>query len=533
MSVISPLRSGGGALACALLLLASLTAAAPCSPARAEEEPRSVFCPVCGTRNSPGSRFCARDGTPLPEILPTRYRIDFVRALETYSPEEVQAAINRAADSVVRIRVKTEADHKYPVLVRFGVGNLTEEFGKMQTVKGESRAAGSGFASGPPGEIVTNAHVTSPFGATAQIAVETRDGRSFPARLLGIDRASDLALLKIESDTLPPLEWGDSDRVQIGDDTWAIGNPLDIGISLTRGTISSLTRLHAGLNQIENFIHSDATIAPGSSGGPLVDVLGRVVGVSDMGYFQSGGQGYSIPSNMARFVIERLRKSGKYERGFLGIHGRPVDEKSIQRFGVKRKNGFVVESVLAATPAAGAGFQPGDVLFGINGRQAASGYLLQEAISSLGPGAGAAMAVDRGGKVLEIQAVTTVRPEEPRIDPVADLERYLMARFEPDPKGKGVVIHVSDSFSVARKYGLDDGAVIQSALPAQDWPVTAVTFETLKAQAKKISVSNLEDLRTILRRAYVGGRIGVTFLLTTDGRDVHSVALDEEWPYIL
>ena len=133
---------------------------------------------------------------------------------------------------------------------------------------------------------------------------------------------------------------------------------------------------------------------------------------------------------------------------------------------------------------------------------------------------------------MEIQALTVVRPEEPRIDPVADLERYLMARFEPDPKGKGLVLRVPDSFSLARKYGLNDGVIIQGVLPAQDWPETAVTVETFKTDAKNVSVRNLEELRTVLRRAYVGGRIGVAFLLRSDRWSVYSVALDEEWPII-
>src|SRR5262249_58805050 len=134
-----------------------------------------------------------------------------------------------------------------------------------------------------------------------------------------------------------------------------------------------------------------------------------------VGLWEDRGQGYSISSGTARLVIDRIRKSGKYERGFLGLHVRQVDSESVSKYGLKRTSGVVVESVLTGTPAESSGFHPGDVLFGINGRQATSSYLLQEAVSSVGPGATLKITLDRGGQVMDLPTTTALRPTTPRI----------------------------------------------------------------------------------------------------------------------
>ena len=483
-----------------------------------------VFCPVCGAQNRAGSRFCLKDGAPLRAIDPTRFEPDFARDPETYSPEEIQQAVHRASQSLVRVRVKTTVSLKYPVAGKTG------RIGWLESVEEEARLVGSGFAVGGAGEIVTNAHVADPFGTQAEIAVDTQSPQSYHARVVGVDHASDLALLKVETGSLPPLSWADSNALRLGDETWAIGYPLNVGLTATRGTISSLGRMRTGMNQVENFLHSDAFITHGNSGGPLVDVTGRVVGVSDMGFHQAKGQGYSIPSAMARYVTDRLRKFGKYERGFLGLHVRPVDAESVRKYGLKRTAGVVVESVLEGSPGERAGFKPGDVLFGINGRQAVSSYLIQEAISSVGPGAALRIALDRGGQVLEVPVTTALRPQEARIDPLVDLASSLMVRFEEDPKGKGVLVRIPDPFSPALQYRLTDGVRIEEVLPARDWSDKA---DLDRAPAKPAPVGTIQDLRQALQRAYLGGLIGVTFYLDRSEDRVTSVVLDETWAIVL
>jgi S1-C subfamily serine protease len=442
--------------------------------------------------------------------------------------------MQRVSQSVVRIRARTITTYKYPVA--YWKDEAAEYYalamvGKLKTSQNDTRLAGSGFVISPDGEVVTNAHVASPDGMKADLTVETQDGRSFPARLIGVDVASDLALLKIDTDAIPPLAWRDDNAIRVGQETWAIGNPLDIGISIARGTISGIGGTRIGLNQVESFVHSDAHITHGNSGGPLVDVLGQVLGVSDAVFSDAKGQGYSVPTRMARFVIDRLRRDGRYDRGFVGLQVRPLDSEMMNKYTVKREDGIVVEYVLPGSPAKASGFKPGDVIYGINGRSATSSYLLQEAISSVGPGASIKLAVDRVGQVLGIPVTTILRPAAPRIDPLTDLEGYLRVRFEEDAEKKRVF--VVDPHRSRRAAGIFDGSLIKSVLPAQDWPEEPITLNYYRTRAKPVRLDSLEDLRSALRRAYLGGRVAVTFEIDNPRAPIASVVFDEIWPILI
>ena len=431
--------------------------------------------------------------------------------------------------------MRTKATYKRPTV--YWKDEEAEYFrramlGKVETSDSDARLAGSGFLISADGEVVTNAHVALPDGMQADLPVETQDGRSLPARLIGADAASDLALVKIDGAAIPPLAWGDSSAIRVGQEAWSIGNPLDIGISIARGTVSGITGTRAGINQIEAFLHSDAHITHGNSGGPLVDVLGNVVGVNDIVLSEDAkGQGYAIPSRMVKLVIDRLRRDGKYERGYIGLHVKPVDSDNTKRFDLKRLEGIVVESVLPGTSAQRAGLLPGDVLYGVNDRRAVSSYILQEAVSSVGPGAPIRLMVDRRGKEMEIPVTTTVRPEAPRIDPLQEMQGYLRIRFEEDAKKQ--IVTVRDSSRSGRAPGLYEGSRIKSVLPAQDWPEEPITHSYYKNRAKPIPVESLEDLRSALKRAYLGGRIAATFEIDNPSAPIASVAFDELWPIIL
>jgi S1-C subfamily serine protease len=492
------------------------------------------YCPVCGAQNKAENRFCLKDGTPLPAIDPERRLQGFARSPGTFSAEEIQQAMRRVSESVVRIRVRTKTTYTYPTT--YWKNEEAEYYhqamlGKIETSDSDARFAGSGFVISRDGQIVTNAHVASPDGMQADLTIETLDGKSFPARLLGVDAASDLALLKIETNAVPPLAWGDSGAIRVGQETWVIGNPLDIGISIARGTMSGIAGTRVGMNQVEAFLHSDAHFTHGNSGGPLVDVQGQVLGVSDIVFSSAKGQGYSIPSRMARLVVDRLGKDGRYARGFIGLQVRSVDSDAIKKFGLSKTDGSVVEYVLPDSPAGRAGLKKGDVLYGINGRQLASTYLLQEAVSSVGPGAAVRLAVDRQGKALEIQVTTTDRPAAPRIDPLEDMQNYLRLHFEEDTKKKQVVIR--DPYRSRRAPGLYEGYRVKSVLPAQDWPEEPITLSYYRTRAKPVSIDSLDDLRSALKRAYRGGKMAATFEIDYPSAPVASVAFDELWPIIL
>jgi S1-C subfamily serine protease len=504
------------------------------APVRSDEAPAARYCPVCGTKNRAENRFCLKDGTQLPEILPERRTPGFTRLSGTFSPEEIQQVMHGASESVVRIRVKTKTKFKYPVTWwknDVAAYRHTAMLGKLESSDSEARFAGSGFVISADGEIVTNAHVASPDGMQADLTVELLDGKSLPARLVGMDQASDLALLKIEASGLSALSWGDSDSIRLGQETWAIGNPLDIGISITRGTMSGILGTRAGVNQVEGFLHSDAHITHGNSGGPLVDVTGKVLGVSDIVVGEAKGQGYSIPSRMARLVVDRLRRYGRYDRGFVGLQVRPLDSDLIKKYSLTRTSGAVVEYVLPGSHAAAAGFKEGDVLYGINGHQAPSSYLLQEAVSSVGPDSTVRLMLDRKGQAMEIQVNTALRPEAPRVDPIVDLESYLRIHFEEDAKKKQVFIR--DPHRSQRAPGLYDGSRVKSVLPGQDWPDEPINLNYYRTRARPIPIDSLADLRAALSRAHVGGHIAATFEVDVSTNPIASVQFDELWPIFI
>ncbi len=501
-------------------------------------DPAHVYCTVCGARNKAGSRFCRQDGSPLPEIDLHHAVPGFVRAAETYSSGTIQRTIDRASRSVVRIHARMEEKVDIPVAAMDRRPGRSH--GHVESMEIGDGVAGSGFVISDQGEVVTNAHVAAPYGAKAKLTVETIDGKTYGARLIGIDVASDLALLKIDTHSIPPLIMADERRLHLGEETWAVGNPLDIGISVTRGTISSIGSMRMGFNQVESYVHSDAYITHGSSGGPLLNVLGKVVGVSAVGYNEEKGQGYSIPSSMARLVIEQLRKEGAYRRGFVGLHVAPIGPQSIREFSLKRTRGLVVESVLKGSPAGTAGFKRGDVIFGIDSKYAPVTYLMQEAVSLAGPGTQIRISRDRGGEVRDVLVNTTLRPQHARIDPILHFELLLGGRFEAPPEGGGIRFNALDRFSIGPHYGLRDGVLIDKVHPAQDWKRDETDGRSGKNRTKRRTkwippgneVRTLDDLRAALERAYLGRQMAVTFVLDM-GRPVGvTVALNEECPVV-
>jgi membrane-associated protease RseP (regulator of RpoE activity) len=210
---------------------------------------------------------------------------------------------------------------------------------------------------------------------------------------------------------------------------------------------------------------------------------------------------------------------------------RSLDSENIKKFSLKRSQGSVVEYVLPNTPALRAGVLAGDVVYGINGRQVTSTYLLQEAISSVGSGAPVRLAIDRGGQTLELQVTTTDRPMAPRVDPVMDMESYLRVRFVEDTRRKEVVIR--DARGSLRAPGLYEGSRIKSVLPAQDWTEEPITLSYYRIHAKPTPIDGLADLRAALARAYQGGRVAMAFEIDNPLAPIAAVAWDEIWPIIL
>jgi len=224
---------------------------------------------------------------------------------------------------------------------------------------------GSGVIATAEGLILTNNHVVE---AADQIEVALNDGRRVPARLVGTDPETDLAVLKIEAKNLVPITWGKADTLQIGDFVLAIGNPFGVGQTVTMGIVSALGRSNLGINVLESFIQTDAAINPGNSGGALVDANGYLVGINSAIYSKNGGSlgiGFAIPESLARQVMEQIVQHGGVARGWIGIEPQDVPADAAAAMGIK--SGAYVAGLVRASPGDKAGVRPGDILLSLNG----------------------------------------------------------------------------------------------------------------------------------------------------------------------
>ena len=279
---------------------------------------------------------------------------------------------------------------------------------------------GSGVIVRQDGYILTNHHVID---GAEQISVDLNDHRSLEAQVVGSDAPSDLAVLKVNASGLPVLPLGNSDQTRVGDVVLAIGNPLGVGQTVTMGIISAKGR-QTGLSNgsFEDFLQTDAPINRGNSGGALVNTNGELIGINSQILSPSGGSiglGFSIPSNMARSVMEQLVNTGTVRRGQLGIVVLPIPSEEATKLGVKEGPGVVVYQVQSGSGADRAGLRPADVITALNGTAVTDPNQFRNAIASTAPGTEVTLTVKRGGNEQQVRATLgefkaeAERPREP------------------------------------------------------------------------------------------------------------------------
>ncbi len=262
---------------------------------------------------------------------------------------------------------------------------------------------GSGFIISPDGLVLTNAHVVK---GADQVTVKLTDHREFKAKVLGTDPASDIAVLKIDTQGLSTVRLGNSDALKVGDYVLAIGAPFGLEETATAGIVSAKGRSLPGDGAVP-FIQTDAAVNPGNSGGPLFDATGAVVGINSQIYSSSGGyQGvaFAIPINLARQVETQIVKNGKVEHGRLGIEVQTLDQSLADSFKLKTPAGAVVSKVDPDSAGARAGLKSGDVILKYDGAEIADAGQLSSRVSMGSPGDTAALTVSRDGKVLTLTA---------------------------------------------------------------------------------------------------------------------------------
>ena len=321
-----------------------------------------------------------------------------------------RAAAKKAMPAVVNIytskQVRTARNplENDPVFRRF----FGDQGPQMQRVS----SLGSGVIVTSEGYILTNHHVVA---AADEIEVLLADGRTAPAKIVGTDPETDLAVIRLDLKNLPTITFGNASKAEVGDVVLAIGNPFGVGQTVTMGIISALGRSHLGINTFEDFIQTDAPINPGNSGGALVDIQGNLIGVNSAIFTKTGGSqgiGFAIPEDIAKKVMLQIIQHGEVTRGWLGVSMRDMNAETAQAFNLANINGTLVVGVLRNGPADRAGIQPGDILTSVNGKTLPNSTALLGYVAQLVPGAKADVSVMRKNKEIKVSATIAKRPPQ-------------------------------------------------------------------------------------------------------------------------
>jgi Do/DeqQ family serine protease len=273
---------------------------------------------------------------------------------------------------------------------------------------------GSGVIINSKGYILTNQHVVD---AADEIEVALADGKKLPAKVVGSDPETDLAVLHVQAQDLPAITLGQAENLRVGDVVLAIGNPLGVGQTVTMGIVSALHRTGLRINTFENFIQTDAAINQGNSGGALIDASGNLVGINTAILSQSGGSigiGFAIPVSTAKLVMEQLIASGAVTRGWVGVELQEITPDLAESFKLGTTVGVLVAGVQRGSPADRAGVKPGDIIMMVDGIQAQDPDSMRNLIVALTPGKVATLKLKRGQSDIELQVKAGKRPEAKR-----------------------------------------------------------------------------------------------------------------------
>jgi serine protease Do len=385
-------------------------------------------------------------------------------------PGSFAQVADSVAPAVVNINTVTRGMVRTPIEEFFGEEFFRRFFGDVPEREQQHRSLGSGVIVDPSGIVLTNAHVIE---RATEVEVVTADGKKHKAKVVGMDRRTDLAVLRLSGGPFAAATLGDSDRVRVGDWVVAIGSPFGLQQTVTAGIISAKGRTIGG--PFDDFLQTDAAINPGNSGGPLVNMQGEVIGINSAILSRTGGNvgiGFAIPVNMAKRIYTELAAKGKVTRGWLGVSIQALTPELAKSFGLKDAKGVLVSDVVQDSPAEKAGVAAGDIITEFNGRKVDSPQDLQKAVAETTPGKGVPVQLwrDKATKTVEIRIGETpddavalrssnrgrsmlgleVRPVTPEI------ARQLNLR---SPEGV-VVVRVEDE-GPAAEAGLQRGDVIR------------------------------------------------------------------------
>jgi Do/DeqQ family serine protease len=365
----------------------------------------AISLPASAQPRMPGPPVAAPSGVPSAVPTPTQ---------PPPSPAQAQAATaeaRRLSDAFVSVAEKVG-----PSVVQIDVTARDADADQAAKWFGRhgdtpiARGLGSGVIVSVDGAILTNNHVIE---EALTINVRLRDGRSLPARLLGRDPATDLAVIKVDAVGLPAAKFADSDNVRVGEWAVAIGSPFGLGYTVTAGVLSAKGRGGLGMNAVEDYLQTDASINPGNSGGPLCDLDGRVIGINTMIVGKASGIGFAVPSNMARRVAEQIVKTGRVQRAWLGVGIQDITPDLASAMKVDSRAGALINSVVDSGPAFKANIRPGDVVASVGGKPVHDAHELTREVMVHDVGTQVPLEIIRAGQRYSTNVVLTARPEAP------------------------------------------------------------------------------------------------------------------------
>jgi serine protease DegS len=325
-------------------------------------------------------------------------------------PVSYADAVQRAAPAVVNV-FATKITRQRPLTAL--EDSLIERFFGDRISRPPARrenSLGSGVIVDRNGYVLTNNHVID---GASEIQVVLGDGRSVPARVVGSDPETDIAVLQAAGSKLPIARLGGSEEPRVGDVVMAIGNPFGVGQTVTMGIVSATGRSVLGDTDFESFIQTDAAINPGNSGGPLINAVGEVVGISTAMFSGNGGSlgiGFAIPVQLAKEVMTQIVENGRVIRGWLGVSMQSLTPALAESLGIEFGDGVLISGVLADGPGDRAGLSPGDLIVAIDRKPVTTARQMLQAIARKAPGTPLSLTIRRGGEQMAQVAIVGERP---------------------------------------------------------------------------------------------------------------------------
>lgn len=411
-------------------------------------------------------------GTPLsataadtaPAVATTVTQLpDFVKLVEDNGPGVVNISVIKNARTVNMPGFPGLDDSNAEILRRFG---FPMPFGGTEEIP-EQRGTGSGFIISNDGLIMTNAHVVD---GADKIVVRLTDRREFTGKVLGTDKQTDIAIVKIEAKDLPVLRIGNSDKLRVGEWVAAIGSPFGLDNTVTAGIVSALSR-NLPTDQYVPFIQTDVAVNPGNSGGPLFNMAGEVVGINSQIFSTSGGfmgLSFAIPIDIAMQIKDQLVRDGHVTRGYVGVYIQQVTQDLADSFGLKTPEGALVTKIEKRSPAEKAGLREGDVITALNGRKITSSVSLPMLVSSITPGTKVTLTIIRDKKEQTVDVTIGTNANTKDNDAVAGnthrlgIEgRVLTSDEMREAETSGILVTKVGRFAASA--GLQAGDIIVSA----------------------------------------------------------------------